>query len=173
MGDRDVRVVIADDHRVVRAGLLRLIAQERGLTVVGEAGDVAEAERCVAEHAPDVLVLDLSMPGEPGLDAIPRLAAAHPDTAIVVLTMHDAPAFARAALRRGAHAYVLKDAAGDELVTAVRRAAAGRRYLDPLARLTCSVVVLGGMGDRVWRRQGTSRTLPSHPETVHRAQPAD
>ena len=124
----EISVVIADDHAVVRTGLKLLLDGEEGITVLAEAGDVVETRRRVSAYKPDVLVLDLNMPGEPSLPAIPELAAA---TAVVVLTMQDDPAFAREALQSGAKGYVLKEAADAELVEAVRAAAAGRTYLNP------------------------------------------
>jgi two-component system response regulator NreC len=123
------KVVIADDHRVVRSGLRLLLDAEAGLEVVAEAGDVASALRYVRAHRPQVLVLDLNMPGEPSLPAIPRFVEA--GTRVVVLTMQSDPAFAREALRAGASGYVLKEAADNELVEAVRAAVAGDTYLNP------------------------------------------
>ncbi len=124
-------VLLADDHVVVRRGLRLLLDAEEDLEVVAEAGDVPEALRKVAAHRPAVLVLDLNMPGEPSLPAIPRLLERSPDTAIVVLTMQKDPAYAREALQAGARAFVLKESADDELVQAIRMAAAGRVYLNP------------------------------------------
>jgi two-component system, NarL family, response regulator NreC len=115
----------------VRAGLRLLLEAEDGFAVVGEAGDIETTERRVAAYRPRVLLLDLNMPGESSLPAIPRIRAAAPDTQIVVLTMQNAPAFAREALRAGAVGYVLKEAADAELVQAVRLAADGRTYLNP------------------------------------------
>jgi len=130
--DRDqTTVVIADDHTVVRQGLRLLIDNEDGLQVLAEAGTVPDAERLTRAHRPSVLVLDLNMPGEPSLPAIPRFLEGSPSTAIVVLTMQEDPAFAREALRSGAVGYVLKEAADDELVEAVRAAARGDTYLNP------------------------------------------
>jgi two-component system response regulator NreC len=126
-----VRVLVADDHAVVRSGLRMLLDAEPDLEVVAEAGDVESTRRYVRGHHPDVLVLDLNMPGEPSLPAIPSLREEFPDTQIVVLTMQNDPAFAREALRTGAVGYVLKEAADDELVQAVRMAALGRTYLNP------------------------------------------
>ncbi len=125
------RVVIADDHAVVRTGLKMVLDAEEGIEVVAEAGDVEAAMRAVRAYHPDVLVLDLNMPGEPSLQAIPRIVEQAPETAIVVLTMQQDPAFAREALRSGARGYVLKEAADDELVQAVRMATEGRTYLNP------------------------------------------
>src|SRR5215212_1108600 len=125
------RVVIADDHAVVRSGLRMVLDAEQGIEVVAEASDVTSALRAVRGYHPDVLVLDLNMPGEPSLEAIPRMVAEAPETAIVVLTMQQDPAFAREALRAGARGYVLKEAADAELVQAVRHAREGRTYLNP------------------------------------------
>jgi two-component system, NarL family, response regulator NreC len=124
-------VVIADDHTVVRQGLRLLIDNEEGFQVVAEAGTVPDAERFARVHRPTVLVLDLNMPGGSSLEAIPRLREDAPGTAIVVLTMQDDPAFAREALRAGALGYVLKEAADEELVEAVRAAGRGDTYLNP------------------------------------------
>ena len=126
-----ISIVLADDHVVVRRGLRLLLEGEDGLEVLAEAGDVADALRLVGAHRPTVLVLDLNMPGEESLPAIPRFAEASPATAVVVLTMQSEPGFAREALRAGARAYVLKEAADDELVEAIRAAAAGETYLNP------------------------------------------
>ena len=130
--DRDTTtIVVADDHAFVRQGLRLLIDGEEGLQVIAEAGTVPEAERLTYARRPTVLVLDLTMPGGSSLEAIPRLRAQAPATAIVVLTMQDDPAFARQALRAGALGYVLKETAGEELLGAIRLAAAGGTYLNP------------------------------------------
>lgn len=126
-----ITVVLADDHRVVRSGLRVLLESDGRFTVLGEAGDVAGAVQQVRDCRPRVLVLDLNMGGDSSLDAIPQLRADWPETQIVVLTMQEDPAFARAALRAGALGYVLKDAADDELMNAVVLAARGETYLNP------------------------------------------
>jgi two-component system, NarL family, response regulator NreC len=127
-----IRLVLADDHAVVRTGLRLLLDGEEGMEVVAEAGDAESALRAVLGYKPDVLVLDLNMPGElSSLEALPGVAERSPDTRTVVLTMQEDPEFARRALRAGAAAYVLKEAADAELVEAVRRAAAGETYLNP------------------------------------------
>ena len=126
-----IRIVIADDHTVVRSGLRLLLDGESDFEVVAEAGDVEGARRHVRGHHPHVLVLDLNMPGGSGLQAIPLIREESPETQIVVLTMRQEPVFAREALAGGALGYVLKDAADDELVDAVRQAAAGKSYLNP------------------------------------------
>ncbi len=124
-------IAIADDHAVVRAGLHLLLDDEDDFEVVAEADDVDTAKRAVRGHRPDVLVLDLNMPGDPSLPAIPDIAALAPEMSIVVLTMQDEPAFAREALAYGARGYVLKHAAGTELVDAIRTAVDGGTYLNP------------------------------------------
>lgn len=126
-----IRVVLADDHSVVREGLRRILEADGGFEIVAEASDVDTARRYVRGHHPDVLILDLNMPGGSVFEAIPQLRSESPDTQIVVLTMQNEPAYARRALTDGALGYVLKDAAAAELVQAVREAAAGHSYLNP------------------------------------------
>jgi len=115
-----ITIVIADDHQVVRAALRLLLEAEEGFEVLAEAGDVPTTEHTLNAYRPRVLILDLTMPGESSLRAIPRMRETSPDTQIVVLTMHNDPVFAREALRAGATGYVLKEAADTELVQAVR-----------------------------------------------------
>jgi two-component system response regulator NreC len=125
-------VVIADDHAVVRSGLRLILESAEDFRIVAEARDVDEVLRAVAGHRPDVLVLDLNMPGKvSSLEAVPRMAESSPGTRVVVLTMQEDPEFARRALSAGAAAYVLKEAADEELIEAVRRVAAGDVYLNP------------------------------------------
>lgn len=126
-----LRIVLADDHAVVRSGLRLVLEGESGWQVVAEAGNVPDARRYVRAQHPDVLVLDLNMPGDSSLSAIPAIREEAPATHIVVLTMEDAPAYAREALQAGATAYVLKEAADAELVLAVRTVASGGTYLNP------------------------------------------
>jgi two-component system, NarL family, response regulator NreC len=126
-----IRVVIADDHAIVRRGLRMLLDGEGGFEVVAEAGDAEAARRYVHGHHPDVLVLDIQMPGGSSLEMVPVIRAESPQTQIVVLTMQDEAAYARQAMRAGVLGYVLKEAADDELIEAVRRAAAGETYLNP------------------------------------------
>jgi two-component system response regulator NreC len=126
-----ITIVLADDHRVVRAGLRMLLEAEADFQVVSEAGDIELTERRVAAYHPRVLVLDVNMPEGSSLPAIPRIRAHSPSTHIVVLTMQNDPELAREALRAGATGYVLKEAAELELIQAVRLAAEGRTYLNP------------------------------------------
>jgi two-component system, NarL family, response regulator NreC len=126
-----ISIVLADDHTVVRRALRVLLEEEPGFEVVAEADDADDAVRYLRGHKPNVLILDLNMPGRPSLEAIPDMKEASPETKIVVLTMQKEPAFARQALQLGVLGYVLKEAADDELVQAVRSAAAGETYLQP------------------------------------------
>jgi two-component system, NarL family, response regulator NreC len=126
-----IGIVIADDHAVVRRGLKQLLGAEPGFEILAEAGDLDAARRYVRGHHPDVLVLDVNLPGGSSIAKIPEIRAESPDTAIVVLTMQNEPAYARQALSAGALGYVLKEAAETELVEAVRRAAVGDRFLNP------------------------------------------
>ena len=126
-----ITIVLADDHLVVRAGLRMLLQAEDGFEVVAEAGDVATTERRVAAYRPRVLILDLNMPGESSLPAIPRLRESEPDTQIVVLTMQNDPAFAREALRAGAIGVRAQGGGRHRTGRAVRLAADGRTYLSP------------------------------------------
>jgi two-component system response regulator NreC len=148
-----VRVILADDHPVVRRGLCLLLESVGGFEVVAEAGDVEDAMRALAGSHPDVLVLDLNMPGRSSLDAIPQLRSEYPDTQIVVLTMQNEPAYARRALRDGVLGYVLKDAADEELVGAIRAAAAGERYLNPRLAARVATEPAGGPPDGLSERE--------------------
>src|SRR5215204_7494278 len=110
-----VSIVLADDHEVVRHGLRMVLEAEDGFEVVAEAGDLEATRRYVRAHHPRVLVLDLNLPEGSSLPAIPDLLEQSPETAVVVLTMQQDPAFAREAMRAGALGYVLKHSAGNEL----------------------------------------------------------
>lgn len=128
-----IRVVVVDDHALVRAGLSQLLGASDDIDVVATAGDGEEATATVAEHRPDVVLMDLSMPGVDGLEATRRIRAADPDAVVVALTsFSDAPQVL-AALDAGAVGYLLKDAAPDELRTGVRAAARGESPLSPRA----------------------------------------
>jgi two-component system, NarL family, response regulator NreC len=127
-----IAVVLADDHVVVRLGLRALLEAEPGITVVGEAIDGQQALDLVAELAPDVLVLDLVMPGVTGLDVLKRLVERGTRTRVVVLSMHGTDAHAAEARRHGAIGYVMKEAGASEIVLAVRHAAEGRPFLSSL-----------------------------------------
>ena len=126
----NIRVFIADDHAVLRSGLRMLIQAEEGLEVVGEAGNLTQTVSRLATTPVDILTLDLSMPGSSGLSGITRIRQAFPDIRIVVLTMHDDPAYLRTALALGAGGYVVKSAADTELISAIRAVHRGRTFVD-------------------------------------------
>ncbi|MGZ5309533.1 MAG: response regulator [Solirubrobacterales bacterium] len=126
-----VKIVLVDDHAVVRSALRALLEKETDFEVLAEASDGGEAVRFAMGHRPDVVVLDLNMPGVAGLDAIAPIRERCPETQVVVLTMQNQPGYARQALQAGAVGYVLKEAADSELVRAVRLAAEGQTYLQP------------------------------------------
>ncbi len=147
-------IVLADDHVVVRSALRMLLESEPGISVVAEAGTADDAVRYVRGHRPDVLILDLNMPGTPSLDAMPAISEASPETSVVILTMRNEPAFARQALGAGVRGYVLKEAADAELVQAVRSAAAGDTYLQPALGARLAAEANNGGGDRLTDREG-------------------
>jgi two-component system response regulator NreC len=126
---RPIRIVLADDHSVVRSALRLLLDAEEDFEVVAEAGDVDSTLRYVRGHKPDMLILDFDIPGGSALDLVPELHDACPQAGTVVLAREAEPAMAREAMRRGVLGYLLKDAVEDELVTAVRLAARGKTYL--------------------------------------------
>jgi DNA-binding NarL/FixJ family response regulator len=128
-----IRVMIVDDHAVVRSGLRSLLETAEDIDVVGAAADGSEAIELVAGAAPDVVLMDLSMPGVDGVEATATITQAYPEVAVVVLTSFSEPSRITAALEAGAIGYQLKDAAPDDLIAAVRAAAAGGAPLDPRA----------------------------------------
>ena len=125
------RIVLADDHTLVRDGLRRVIEAEADFKVVGEAANAAATIAEVAAQRPDILLLDVSMPGGGGIGALDEIRKASPATRILVLTMHEDPAYLRVALVSGASGFLLKHAAGRELVAAIRAVLQGRTYVDP------------------------------------------
>lgn len=126
-----IRVVLADDHALMRRGLRLLLDGEEGVEVIAEAVDLASVVRLVHSRQPHVLVLDLSMPDGSSIETIGKLREQVPDTQIVVLTMDDSPVFAQRALATGALGFVLKDLADGELPQSVRAAARGEEYVSP------------------------------------------
>jgi two-component system response regulator NreC len=126
-----IRVVIVDDHAVVRSGLRLVLEGEDDITVEDEGGTADEAVRLARLHKPDVVLLDVTMPGRSGLSATAEIRQAAPDAAILVLSMHDDPSYVREAFAEGASGYLLKEGADAELVAAVREVAGGGRYVHP------------------------------------------
>lgn len=124
------RVLIVDDHAVLRSGLRMLINSQPDLEVVGEAGSLAEAIDRAAASKPDVVTLDLSMPGSSGIGGVSRLRQAVPGARLLVLTMHDDPAYVRSAMAMGAVGYVVKSAADSELIGAIRAVSRGGVFVD-------------------------------------------
>lgn len=150
-GGKEITVVLADDHNVIRTGLRAMLEGEDDLRVIGEAADAAAVQKLVRDRHPDVLVLDLQMPGAQPASDVPTLRQEVPGTTIVVLTMQSDPRRARELLRSGASGYVLKQAAERQLTAAIRAAAAGTSYIDP--ELGAQVAQLGPdpleeLGDR-------------------------
>ena len=126
-----IRVLIVDDHAVVRAGLKLLLAQESDIEPVGEASTGREAVFQARELNPDVILMDVVMPDQTGLDVLPTLVHEHPETKVLLLSMQDDPRYVREAFAAGASGYVLKEAADAEVVAAVREVARGGRYVNP------------------------------------------
>jgi two-component system response regulator NreC len=128
---KPIRVALCDDHAMVRSGLRRILAEEPDIEVAGEAGTAEQAVELARRTRPDVLVMDLGLPGASGIAATGRVRQASPDTAVLVLTAHNDVVYLRRAFAAGATGYLLKEAADIELVQAVRTVASGRQYVDP------------------------------------------
>jgi two-component system, NarL family, response regulator NreC len=126
-----IRTVVVDDHAVVRAGLRLVLDAETDIEVVAEAADARQAIFEARAHRPDVILLDVVMPGRSGIEAIPDLLEEAPEAKVLVLSMQDDPAYVREAFDAGASGYVLKEAADAEVVAAVREVASGRHYVHP------------------------------------------
>jgi DNA-binding NarL/FixJ family response regulator len=129
-----IRLILVDDHPVVREGLRTLLTEESDLELVAEARNVEEAVRLVSSRKPDVVLMDLMMPGDDGIEGIRRVRAVRPQTQVVVLTSFGDESRVRAALEAGAIAYLMKDVLRDELLRAIRLAALGQPTLDPVAQ---------------------------------------
>jgi len=129
--NKPYRVVIAEDYTILREGLKALLSSQPEFKVVGEAEDGRNAVRCVQQHTPDLVLMDLSMPRMNGLDAIKEVKRVTPETKIIVLTVHKSEEYVLATLQAGADGYVLKDASHSELVMAMLNVLDGRRFLSP------------------------------------------
>ncbi len=126
-----IRVLVVDDHAVVRSGLRLLLEKEHDLDVVAEAGDVREAVLEARATKPDVVLMDVVMPGQTGIEGIPLVQKEAPEAKVLLLSMQDDPQYVRQAFGAGASGYVLKEAADTEVVAAIREVAAGGSYVDP------------------------------------------
>ena len=126
-----IRVLIVDDHAVVRSGLRKVLEAADGFEVVGEAGDMRNAVFEARAQKPDVVLMDVVMPGASGIEATPAVLKEAPEAKVVVLSMQDDPRYVREAFAAGASGYVLKEAAATELVQAIREVADGGRYVHP------------------------------------------
>ena len=126
-----IRVLVVDDHAVVRAGLRRVLDAESDIETVGEAANADRAVFEAIEHKPDVVLMDVMMPGKSGIEGMPALMQAVPDAKVLILSMQDDPRYVQEAFDAGASGYVLKEAADTEVVAAVRAVAAGERYVHP------------------------------------------
>lgn len=129
--EKPLRVVLADDHVMVRQGIRQFLEEEGEITVVAEAADGEETLRLVARHRPDVVVLDIQMPGMSGMEVAREIRARFPDVRILVLTAYDDDPYILALLRAGADGYILKSAEAEDLVRAVQAVAAGQSALSP------------------------------------------
>jgi two-component system response regulator NreC len=126
-----IRILLADDHTVMRAGLRLLLEREPGLQVVGEAADGHQAVTMAEEHKPDVAVIDVGMPKLNGIEATRQITAKRPETAVVILSMHSDESYVLRALKAGAKAYLLKDSAEADLIRAVRSVGEGKSFFSP------------------------------------------
>jgi two-component system response regulator NreC len=181
-------VVVADDHAMMRRGLRRLLEDEQGITLAGEAIDVESTAQAVSEHQPDVLVLDLSLPDGSAMELLGELRAKSPQTRIVIVSMEDAPGFAQRALASGASGFVLKELADEDLAGAIYAAAQGDEYLSgPIARRLAALrqartdgrltareaevlrlIALGHTNVEIARQLGVSaRTVETHRANIH------
>lgn len=141
-----IRVLIVDDQTLIRLGFRMVLESTGDIDVVGEASDGAEALTAVAELSPDVVLMDVRMPGVDGIEATARIRRAHPDVRVLVLTTFDLDEYAFGALRAGAGGFLLKDARRDELIAAVRAVAAGEATLSPrVTRRMIDLVTSAGL----------------------------
>lgn len=151
-----IRVMVAEDHTIVREGIKTLLGMCHDLLVVGEAGNGEQLLECLRRTPCDVVLLDISMPGVNGLEAIPRIRALADAPAILVLSMHDEAQMAARALKVGAAGYATKDSEPALLITAIRKVAAGGRYIDP------------ALADRMVFEVGLTDSRPLHAQLSER-----
>jgi len=152
-----IRVMVVDDHAIVREGVRRVFAGLDDFALVAEAGDGETALALAEEHAPDVVLLDLTMPGLSGLDVTARLKERAAGTRVLILSMHDHPEYVLRAVRAGAHGYVLKDATPEHIREAVRTVHAGSEYFSPPVAAQLSAALRGEI--EVEQRRGLIERL--------------
>jgi len=128
---RTIRILLADDHQLIRTGLRLVIEQQKDLAVVGEAGDGREAVTLANSLRPDVVVMDISMPNLNGIEAAHQIKQSHPEIAVIVLSMHPDESYVLRALKAGVKGYLLKDSAESDLIAAVRAVARGKSFFSP------------------------------------------
>jgi DNA-binding NarL/FixJ family response regulator len=146
VSEPSIRVLVADDHAIVRTGIRHVLESEPGFDVVGEAATGAEAIEAARKLRPDVVVLDISMPGASGLSVVGELRRSVPEARVLILSMHDNTEYVLESLRTGAHGYLLKDTAATELRGAIRTVRRGESYFSPPIASRLSAV-LRGAGD--------------------------
>ncbi len=131
MDKRRIRILLVDDHAMIREGLRAMLSLSEDLEVIGEAGDGNQAIESVRSHRPDVVIMDIAMPGMDGLEATQRILRENPDTKVLILSQHDNDRYILPALRAGASGYVCKRSVGAELIEAIRTVRGGASYLPP------------------------------------------
>jgi DNA-binding NarL/FixJ family response regulator len=124
-----IRILLADDHTIVRDGLRALLERQADMSVIAEAGDGRESVQLAAVHSPDVVMMDVAMPGMNGIEAARRILAANPKTSVLMLSMHQDESYVLRSLKAGARGYLLKDSPRDDVLAAIRAVAAGRSFL--------------------------------------------
>ena len=152
-----IRVLVADDHAIVRTGIRHVLESEPGFLVVGEAANGAAALELAESLAPDVAVLDISMPGVSGLQVTQELRRRSPDTRVLILSMHDNTEYVLESVRAGAHGYILKDTAATELRDAIHAVRRGESYFSPPVARRLSAVVRGAVEEEDLLGQLTAR----------------
>ena len=140
------RIILVEDHTLLRAGLRALLCHDPDLEVVGEAANGRDAVRAISDLSPDLVIMDLTMPGMNGVEAIAQIKRHYPQVRILVLTLHRAEEYIHESLKAGADGYILKDASHDELRVAIRSVLNGKTYLSPDISNKVVSVYLGGGG---------------------------
>lgn len=145
MSEGTIRVLVADDHAMVREGIRSVLEREPGFQVVAEASNGSEVVPLAEQHQPDVAVLDISMPGETGLGAAHHLRQVLPGVRVLILSMYDNAEYVLESVRAGAHGYLLKDAAAQELASAIRTILGGETYFSPAVATRLSEAMRGDL----------------------------